>query len=88
MMNRENALRVLDNLILSLQDLRRLLNEENSEGIQTYMRTAQEARAVWWKDRLQGDWEASLPAPDLPTSGEMLGHLIGIRPKRSRSAGN
>ncbi len=88
LMNRDNSLRVLDNLILSLQDLRRLLEEEDNEGLQTYMRSAQEARAVWWKDRQSGDWETSLPAPDLPTTGEMLGHLIGIRPKRDKSTHN
>jgi prephenate dehydrogenase len=82
LMNRENSLRVLDNLIYALQELRAIIDSEDNDGLLKYMKTSQEARALWWRQRQRSDWENVLPKPDLPTSGEVLGRLFGFRRKK------
>jgi hypothetical protein len=42
-------------------------------------------RGVWIQQRLEAKWDDSLEkAPPIPTFGETMGRLIGLRPKNAR----
>lgn len=78
--NRENALRVLDDLIDSLQLVRSYVDEQDADGLNDMMQRAAEARQDWHSHRLAADWDAAVDQP-MPTMGDILGRLVGIKPR-------
>lgn len=83
--NRENMTRVIDNLIDELSTVRDLVDQQDSEGLHDYLSKAQKSRDDWVRQRINANWEAGGPAsPEVPTSGQMLGRLIGLRPKKDK----
>ena len=80
--NRENVVRVMDNLIAALTNLRTAIQNDNADGVQQQMQEAREAREVWIGQRKINDWiSVDSPPSTLPTAGEVLGRLVGLRPK-------
>jgi prephenate dehydrogenase len=87
--NRENTTRVIDNLIEALYNLRDAIQEENLDGVTDQLAKAQAAHLEWLGDRLQGNWmakESAQSSTEMPGAGDVLGRLIGIRPKDSRKS--
>jgi prephenate dehydrogenase len=82
--NRENTQRALDDLIGSLQLIREYVANQDAEGLNDMMQRAQEARKDWYSHRLAADWEES-EVQKMPTIGEVLGRLVGIKPRDRRS---
>jgi prephenate dehydrogenase len=81
--NRENLTRLLDALTLELRDLRAELESDDLAPLQTRLEKAQKGHHTWWGQRWSGKWDANSKTPAMPTAGEVLGRLFGIRPKKS-----
>ncbi len=75
--NRDNALRLLDALIHSLQTLRAEITSGDQDALQLRMNAARANRSHWLKERHSGDWSGQ-PAPDLPEKGSTLLRLFGL----------
>lgn len=83
-LNRENALRVIDDLISALRSLRDLIEEKDEKGLHDALRRAQDGRLVWLKQRQTQDWEIGARA-ETPTMGEVLGRLVGYHPRPKKN---
>ncbi len=85
-LNRENNLRMLDQYIGTLQSLRNGLQEQDETSLMQIFAQAAENRKTWETERRRNAWDPILDNPEsafkLPTVGEMLNRLIGIRPRK------
>jgi prephenate dehydrogenase len=54
--NRDNTLRVLDNLIRELQGIRKNLEEEDPKGLKETLTRAKAEYSEWWTNRSTGKW--------------------------------
>lgn len=75
--NSENTVRVIDNLVAELKKLREMVSSQDAEALKDYMEGAVEGRIDWVKKRQTLDWE-HMPRPELPTTGQWLGKLVGL----------
>lgn len=84
-LNAENTARMIDAVIVELRKLRDALKNGEAEQVEERLQHAQEMRRQWWHLRQKGNWE---PRSDkevhLPTGGEIIGRLFGIRPKKEK----
>lgn len=78
--NRENSLRVLDDLIGSLQLMRDYVDEGDADGLNDMMQRAVDARKAWHSHRLAADWDANREQ-EMPKMGDILVRLVGIKPR-------
>jgi prephenate dehydrogenase len=81
--NPQNSVRVLNNLVAELEALRDAIAAGDESGLAKLLEQASAARQAWYKARLSGDYN-STPANPLPTSGEILGRLIGFGKRREK----
>lgn len=79
--NRENILRLLDELTGELKDLRAELELGNAAALEARLEKAYKGQQTWRGQRLRGEWETKQKAPPLPSAGDVLGRLIGLRPR-------
>lgn len=85
LLGRENVLRLLDGVIAELEALREAIARQDPAALQSLLNRAEKGRARWWKQRQMANWaaEETSSAVDAPTTGEVLGRMIGIgRPKK------
>ncbi|HWR65325.1 MAG TPA: prephenate dehydrogenase [Bellilinea sp.] len=75
--NSENTVRVIDNLVDELKKMREMVHSQDAEALKAYMEGAVEGRIDWVKKRQTLDWE-HMPRPELPTTGQWLGKLVGL----------
>lgn len=86
--NRGNTVRVLDELIASLQNLRERIAEADGKGVLEYLEAAAKARDRWINERSKADWEtANRSKQDALSFGDRLsqmfvGNLFGRDKKR------
>jgi prephenate dehydrogenase len=85
LLNRQNVTRVLDNLALELDLLRQALQDGDQETLTAQLETAVQARAEWLKVRQLANWSERQDLHSLPTAGESLGHIIGLRKKKDKT---
>ena len=78
------ALRALDSLILELQELREAIAAGNDDQLHTRLENARQAQQTWIQQRTSGKWAEKMKPVTMPSFGESIGRLIGIRPKRDR----
>lgn len=78
--NRENALRLLDLLINSLQDVRSEIAEGNAEALQKRLADARTNRNYWLSQRKAGEW-GERPIVEAPAKGSILGRMFGLGKK-------
>lgn len=83
LLNRENVVRVLENLIAALQSERDMIANGESDALHQYLSEAQKGREEWLKQRASADWEART-APAAPSMGDLLGRLVGLRSKKEK----
>jgi len=86
-LNRENLLRLLDNLTASIEDMKNVIRAGDEASITSRLERARQARLKWWADRKTGDWSREeLHDIELPENPGILGRLLGsgVRPKRPR----
>lgn len=80
----ENTLRVLDNMLSALQNLRTLVANGDAQALQDYFERARYSREEWWRQRGAGDWKAEDEKRiEPPTSRQVFGSLFGFgKPKQ------
>ncbi|NTU74653.1 MAG: prephenate dehydrogenase [Anaerolineaceae bacterium] len=79
--NKENASRVLGDLINELQIMKEQIDQEDAAGLQKSLEKALDGRSTWLSQRQKAEW-GTLNLPEVPSAKEMLGRLIGLRPGR------
>lgn len=84
--NADNIVRMLDQVIIELRDLRDEIAEANAEAVKERLETARDNRILWWNERQTAQWDANpTKGVQLPSGGEWLGKLfVGMRPKKDR----
>lgn len=83
LVTRQNVLRVMDAMIASLQALRSDIDKEDSQALVSRLERAQRGGETWWSQRQAANWsEESIPEPELSTSSEIFGRMIGIRGRK------
>lgn len=86
--DKENFIRLINGYLTQLIDLREDLKEENIENINKRIDRSKEAFSQWWLNRKDADWgldHRTLGVQEIPTSGEMLGRMIGFKKKPKQS---
>jgi len=83
-LNRENTIRVLDNLIHALGSIRDTLVDNDSETLHSLLLKMRDIRHDWWTLRQQGNWERKTEQTEIPSAAERLGRLIGLRPRKEK----
>ena len=76
LMNKENVVRVINDMIYSLRDLRDAIHEENREELDRLVRNAREKQAEWYNQRMGAQWEREQSRPDVPSAGENLSRFF------------
>jgi prephenate dehydrogenase len=82
-LNKENAVRVINNLIANLQQLRDVVSANDAEGLSKLLLHAREGRETWWRQRQTDNW-AGVTAAKLPTSSEVMGRFFGLNLRNLR----
>ena len=81
--NRENMVRVLDNLISELYNIRQAIADNNADIVKDFLSQAKDNRLTWQAERLKAIWGHE-EKPELPTSGDFIGQLFGIRKRKKK----
>mgnify|MGYP005810642759 CR=1 FL=1 len=86
LLNADNAIRVLGVMMEELQSMREAIAANDATALQQRLEHARDAREEWITHRMAANWE---PRPDtrLPSGGEMIGKLFGIRPSTRKDKG-
>lgn len=82
LLNAENTIRMLDDMIQTLQEARDLIAGQDQDGLHEFLETALESREKWLSDRRAGVWDMAGEKVELPARGEVFGRLFGLRPKK------
>jgi prephenate dehydrogenase len=77
LMNRDNVLRLIENWVEQLYDLRGLIAAQDEKGLQGLMEAGVTVHQAWLKDRGVGLWEQP-GGPEIPTGGGFLGRMLGL----------
>jgi prephenate dehydrogenase len=80
LMNRENTARVLDEVIAELQEMRRMITEDDEDGLRKTLHDARQGYKLWLDQRTSGEWERE-EKPEVPVSGNSLERLFGGKPR-------
>jgi hypothetical protein len=85
MHNAENTLRVLDQFLIEMSDIRDAIASQDEKELQKHLAAALEGRQQWLEQRMVGKWEEK-PANQvaLPGAGDVFGRMFGIRPKKEK----
>lgn len=83
LLNADNTVRMLDQMIEELQQLRDVIAAHDAEGLQKHLQQARDARELWLKQRRAADWDVKDKART-PSSANMLGRLFGLRPRKEK----
>jgi prephenate dehydrogenase len=81
-----SALHAIDVLVDELLALRALIQSGDAEKLHTRLDQVRGMRSIWLNQRKGSKWDDSVEkTPPLPTIGETLGRLIGLRPRDQRN---
>ena len=81
-LNRENAVRLLNNMLSEIQTIRDLIENGSSEELDKLLRNAERERQAWWKQRIAADWEEKPSISNIPTTGDTLARFFGFRRRK------
>lgn len=81
-LNKENVVRVLDNVIMALRELREAVAAEDGEALTQLLEHARDGRNTWLRQRMSGEWAKVVDAPKMPTSGDVMARFFGFRRKK------
>ena len=85
LLNHSNVVRLLDNLITTLQDLREIIARQDGTALQTWLSRAVKGRETWLAERQENQWGlGNQQFGDLPTSGQVFGQFIGFGRRKER----
>jgi prephenate dehydrogenase len=82
LLNKDNVVRVLDDVTAALNEIREAVAREDSEELSRLLAHARDGREGWLKQRGSGDWDKVVEAPKMPTSGEVMSRFFGFRRKK------
>jgi len=82
--NRDNMVRVLDNLIAELYNIRQAVSENNADAVKDFLSQAKDNRLSWQYEREKANWTVE-EKPELPTSRDFMGRLFGIRKQKKNN---
>lgn len=77
MNNQENVIRVIDDVIATLKEFRRDVDEGNQQLLLDTLTKVQEGRDLWWKDRLTAS-ENDREGSHVARGGNLFSRLFGI----------
>jgi prephenate dehydrogenase len=77
LLNRENILRLIENWVDQLYELRELIRGEDGKGLQGLMEASVTVHQAWLQDRGVGLWEQP-GGPEIQTGGGFLGRMLGL----------
>ncbi len=84
-LNRDNLLRVIDNLIASLYEFRGSIEESNRDGLLELLERARINRRTWWGERLRSEWAYnSASRVEIPENPGLMSRLIGLGSKQKK----
>jgi prephenate dehydrogenase len=77
--NRENTMRVLNEMISSLVDLRDAVEEGNEQTLKEYLKAADNGREEWLNDRFSATWadKKARPLEKISMKERLLGSMLG-----------
>lgn len=75
-LNKDNVVRWIDEFSASLDSIRRMLVEEETEALANGFLTAQGERQKWLADRATGEWYEG-PRPEMPPRVSFMDSLLG-----------
>lgn len=82
LLNQNNALRVLDDLMTALQDLRDSIAKEDSQTLHNLLDHARQGRISWLKQRQASNWDIDFLPSSTTTSDNPLGRFIGFNQQK------
>ena len=85
LLNQKNIVRILDDVIASLNDMRAEISSGDSTALNQRLADLRRGREEWWQQRQSSQWSGEgAPTAELPTSGDMLGRMVGLGRKRGK----
>ena len=76
-LNRVNLVRVIDNYLREMMDLRNLLDEGDEGELHSYLKDLVEKRETWINERMKGDWgDPDEQGKDMPSTRESLKRMF------------
>jgi prephenate dehydrogenase len=82
--NPENTVRVIDNLIAELRSMRDAITRQDADDLDQAFADAEKRRTEWFAQRYSAEWERGEKNVHMPTSGEVFGRLLGIKPRKEK----
>jgi len=83
--SRENVLRILDNVIASLQALREDIHREDAKALTERLEHARDGRKLWWQERQEAYWSSDgKPKTDMSAASSIFSNLFGFGRKRKK----
>jgi len=83
LLNRENSVRVLDEMLAELQTLRDMVQEGDEEGLRESMKRARQGYEGWLYQRTSRDWDQEYP-PESPETRNIAERLFGGKPVKKK----
>lgn len=77
LLNPDNAVRVLDDMIAALQQLRQAVAGREEDQLHTLLENARQERIRWLSERGSGKWDIA-PRPEMPAKGEFVSRFFGL----------
>jgi len=81
-MNRENVVRVINNVITALIELRDAVAAKDEAALTGLLKRARDGREQWWQQRQSGDWDRAVTKVEMPTGGDVMARFFGFRRKK------
>ncbi len=82
--NRANVSRVLEEVIIELEQLRVCLDKEDRRSLNQTLDEALKLQEDWWKQRHAGEWSEDIRRVETQHIGDVLGRLVGFRPRKKK----
>jgi prephenate dehydrogenase len=86
---REHIVRVIDNLIASLNKMRKDILDQDQNSLTSQLKQARSGREGWWRERWTAHWssEETAPSVEMPTAKEFMGRMVGWRRPKEKKEG-
>lgn len=81
-LNKENTIRTINNMIISLQNIRDFLQEENSSAIHKWYQESLDNHKKWSEERNLAAWNKIVGKEEIPSSADFFKNLLGFGRKR------
>ncbi len=81
-LNKENTIRSIDNLMISLKTIRDYLQKEDFQAIQKWYEDSKDNQKIWSEERDVAAWQKIPGYQDIPRSSDYFRNLFGFGRKR------